>query len=264
MKERILVADDERELRDVLIGFLKGEGYEVDGAEDGEAALALLRETAYDLVLTDLRMPKLDGVGLLKEGLALYPDLLVVVMTGFATIESAVDAIRAGAYDYLSKPVRIAELSEKIKRALEKRNLKLENQFLRSQLKRKYRFENIIGNSEAMVEVFKLVEKVANSATTVLITGESGTGKELVARAIHFNGPRKNRQMVSVNCAAMADNLLESELFGHVRGAYTDAHAPRMGRFEQADRGTLFLDEVGNMSQPLQVKLLRVLQEKAF
>ena len=264
MTARILVADDERELRDILVSFLRGEGYEVDGFEDGEAALAALRGTAYDLLLTDLRMPRLDGVGLLQAAIELYPDLLVVVMTGFATIESAVEAMRLGAYDYLAKPVRIAELSQVIQRALEKRNLRLENQFLKSQLKRKYRFDNIVGNSEPMVEVFKLVEKVANSTTTVLITGESGTGKELIAKAIHFNGPRKTRPLVSVNCGAITDTLLEDELFGHVKGAYTDAHGVRLGRFEQANTGTLFLDEVGNMSQPLQVKLLRVLQEKTF
>jgi len=261
---RILVVDDERELRDLIAGFLRDEGYEVDGFEDGEAALAALRGTAYDVVLTDLRMPKLDGVELLREALAIYPDLLVIVMTGFATIESAVEAMRLGAYDYLAKPVRIAELSQVVRRALEKRNLRLENQLLRSQLQRKYRFENIIGNSEAMIEVFKIVEKVANSNTTVLITGESGTGKELVARAIHFNGSRRARNLVSVNCGAISETLLEDELFGHVRGAYTDAHHARLGRFEQADKGTLFLDEIGNMSPALQVKLLRVLQEKTF
>jgi two-component system response regulator PilR (NtrC family) len=262
--ERILVADDERELRDMLVSFLRGEGYEVDGVEDGEAALQALRGTAYDLLLTDLRMPRLDGVELLKEALALYPELLVIMLTGFATVESAVEAMRIGAYHYLQKPVRIAELSEVIKRAIHSRQLKLENEYLRGQLRRRYRFDSIIGNSESMIEVFKVVEKVANSPTTVLITGESGTGKELIARAVHHNGPRKARPMVSVNCGAITDTLLEDELFGHVRGAYTDAHAARVGRFEQADKGTLFLDEVGNMSGPLQVKLLRVLQEKTF
>jgi len=185
-------------------------------------------------------------------------------MTGFATIESAVEAMRFGAYDYLAKPVRIAELSEVIKRAILSRNLRLENQYLRSQLKRKYRFENIVGNSEAMVEVFKLVEKVANSSTTVLITGESGTGKELVARALHRHSPRASKSFIAINTAAIPKDLLESELFGHERGAFTGAQAMRRGRFEQAEGGSLFLDEIGDMPQDLQTRLLRVLSDGQF
>jgi DNA-binding NtrC family response regulator len=264
MNEHILVVDDDDRVRDVIVEFLRREGMVVDSFKNPLEALRSVQKTAYDIILTDVRMPEMDGHGLLKRIMELYPDCIVIMMTGYGTIENAVEAMKAGAYDYILKPIRLVELRALLRNAVEKKNLRLENLQLSSQLKKKYRFDNIVGTDEKMIAVFKLVEKVASTTSTVLVTGESGTGKELIARAIHYNSPRKDKAMISVNCGALSETLLEDELFGHVRGAFTSALSARPGRFELANFGTLFLDEIGNMSQNLQIKLLRVLQEKKF
>jgi DNA-binding NtrC family response regulator len=264
MNEHILVVDDDDRIRDVIVEFLRREGMVVDNFKNPVEALRSIHKTAYDIILTDVRMPEMDGCGLLKRIMELYPECVVIMMTGYGTIENAVEAMKAGAYDYILKPIRLVELRVLLRNAVEKRNLRLENLQLSTQLKKKYQFDNIVGTDEKMIDVFKLVEKVASTASTVLVTGESGTGKELIARAIHYNSPRKDKPMINVNCGALSESLLEDELFGHVRGAFTSALSARPGRFELANFGTLFLDEIGNMSQNLQVKLLRVLQEKKF
>jgi DNA-binding NtrC family response regulator len=203
-------------------------------------------------------------VDLLEETLARYPEIVGIVITGFGTIETAVQAIKKGAYNYLTKPFKLVELSIMVRKGLKERTLRFENQYLRSQLNSKYAFDNIVGTGRSMAKIFELVHAVAGLTSTVLIQGETGTGKELIAKAIHFNSPRRDRKMVSINCGAIPETLLESELFGHVRGAFTGAVGNRIGRFEQANNGTIFLDEIGNMPQTLQVKLLRVLQEREF
>lgn len=262
--ENILLVDDEAELRQGLAAYLGEEGFEVFQAASGEEALAQLRENAFDILITDMKLPGLDGNGVLQGALELYPEIIGIIITGYGTVESAVQAMKNGAYDYISKPFQLLEMSLLLKQALEKRRLKEENAYLKTQLKEKYRFENIIGNSRPMLEIYSLVETIASTNSTVLITGETGTGKELIAKAIHYNSQRKDQKIVSINCGAIPETLLESELFGHVKGAFTGAHQTRIGRFEQAHKGTVFLDEIGNMSPSLQVKLLRVLQEREF
>ena len=263
-RENILVVDDEIELREAISAYLSQEGYEVQQASSGEEALDLLKKNAFDILITDMKLPGLDGNTVLQEALAIYPEIIGIIITGYGTVESAVQAMKSGAYDYIAKPFQLVEISVLIKQALERRRLKEENAYLKTQLKEKYRFESIIGNSKPMQEIFQLVETIAVTNSTVLITGETGTGKELIAKAIHFNSQRKDQKIVSINCGAIPETLLESELFGHVKGAFTGAHQTRIGKFEQAQRGTIFLDEIGNMSPSLQVKLLRVLQEREF
>jgi len=263
-KSRILVVDDEADARTVLQDILERAGYEVQVCSSGEEAVQAVQGAPFDILLTDLRMPKMDGIQVLEAVRQINPDLVGIILTGYGTIETAVRAMKVGAFEYLTKPFKVDEVLIVVKRALEYRNLQRENQSLRRQLRRKYRFENLIGTSEAMQQVYTLIEKVADSDSTVLIYGESGTGKELVARTIHYNSPRRNRPLIPVNCGAIPEDLLESEMFGHERGAFTGATAMRMGRFELADGGTIFLDEIGDMSPSLQVKLLRVLQEKSF
>jgi DNA-binding NtrC family response regulator len=262
--ETILIVDDEITLREAIAEYLTQEGYEVQQASSGEEALALLKQTVFDILITDMKLPGVDGNTVLQECLSIYPEIIGIIITGFGTVESAVQAMKNGAYDYIAKPFQLVEISLLVKQALERRRLKEENAYLRTQLKEKYRFENIIGNSKVMQEIFQLVETISSTNSTVLITGETGTGKELVAKAIHFNSQRRDQKIVSINCGAIPETLLESELFGHVKGAFTGAHQTRLGRFEQAHKGTIFLDEIGNMSQALQVKLLRVLQEREF
>jgi DNA-binding NtrC family response regulator len=262
--ESILVVDDEAQLREGIVSYLNQEGYEIQQASTGEDALALLKETPFDILITDMKLPGVDGNTVLQEALSIYPDLIGIIITGYGTVESAVQAMKNGAYDYIAKPFQLMEVSLLVRQALERRRLKLENAYLKTQLKEKYRFENIIGNSKPMQEIFQLVETIAATNSTVLITGETGTGKELIARAIHFNSLRKDQKIVSINCGAIPETLLESELFGHVKGAFTGAHQTRIGRFEQAHKGTIFLDEIATMSPALQVKLLRVLQEREF
>jgi two-component system, NtrC family, response regulator HydG len=261
---RVLVADDEASSRSGLQTLLRQEGFDVTVAEDGYKALGRLEEIGPDVLLTDLNMPGLDGIELLRKARALYPDLIVILMTGFAGVETAVQAMREGAEDYLTKPLQIDELVIVVNRALERRELRSETVELRARLRDKLSFDNIIGTSPAMQAVFKTIEQVAPSKASVLITGESGTGKELVAEAIHQHSARASAPFVKLHCAALAESILESELFGHEKGAFTGSVARREGRFKQADGGTLFLDEIGEISPTLQVKLLRFLQERTF
>jgi len=261
---RILVVDDEATQRELVCGYLKKQGFEVFSAPSAERALELFRQEPVELILTDQRMPNLSGLDLLRAAQAINPETSVIVMTAYGNIESAVAAMKAGAADYLTKPLHLEELLQKIQRIRERCRLYEENRELREELKERHRIEGIIGESGQMLEVISLVQRVAPSEATVLIRGESGTGKELIAKAIHYASPRAARPLVRINCAALPENLLESELFGHERGAFTGAIAARKGRFELADGGTLFLDEIGDLPLHLQAKLLRVLQEREF
>lgn len=261
-KSRVLVVDDEPNARSALSEILAEEGFAVETAADGFKALARYEELGADVVLTDLKMPGMDGVELMGKLREKDPELQVIVMTAFGAIETAVAAMQSGAAHYLTKPLNADELVLVVKRALATSELRREATTLKSQLTERYRFENIIGNAPEMQEVFKSIAQVAPSRATVLIGGESGTGKELVAAAIHHRSPRKDKPFIRLHCAALAESLLESELFGHERGAFTGADRRREGRFEQADGGTLFLDEIGDITPSTQVKLLRVLQER--
>jgi len=261
---KVLVVDDESETRKFFSEFLTHEGFEVDTGQDGEIAIHMIDQDYYDVALIDLNMPKVDGMSVLKHLVENSPDSIGIILTGYATIKNAVEAMKAGAFDYLSKPVKMDEVLMVIKRALELRNLKRENLALKKQLKKKYRFENFIGDSLQMGKVFRIIEKVADTDSTILILGESGTGKELVAKAIHYHSMRRDKPLIPVNCGAIPEELLESELFGHEKGAFTNAIRTRLGRFELANGGTIFLDEIAEMSPHLQVKLLRVLQEQEF
>jgi DNA-binding NtrC family response regulator len=263
-REQVLVVDDEEELRNAIVEILTLDGFEVEQASSAEEATGKLAQTAYDVLITDHNLPGKTGVELLEETLVRYPEIIGVVITGYGTIETAVNAIKKGAYNYLTKPFKLVELPIMVRKGLKERHLRFENQYLRKQLDEKYGFSNIIGTGRAMKGIFELVDTIAGLNSTVLIQGETGTGKELIAKAIHFNSPRKDQKLVSINCGAIPENLLESELFGHVKGAFTGAVQTRIGRFEQANAGTIFLDEIGNMPVSLQVKLLRVLQEREF
>ena len=258
----LLVVDDEKAQRDILTVILEGEGYTVETASNVSQALSAYRNRPADVVLTDLSMPERDGLTLLEELLKLDPEALVILVTAYGTIGSAVQAMKKGAFDYLAKPVDREELLITIARAFERLHLVTENRQLQQQLHETFRVENIIGHHPLMEEVARVIKKVATSQATVLITGESGTGKELVARALHVHSPRAHRPFRALNCAAVPETLIESELFGHEKGAFTGAQARRIGLFEAVDQGTLFLDEIGDLSPPLQAKLLRVLQEK--
>ena len=260
----ILVVDDSSAVRENLRELLTAEGYEVDSCADGRVALQMLQGHIYDVVLTDLSMPELDGMAVLSYLVDHFPETSCIIITGYGTIKTAVDAMRLGAYDYLCKPVESQEILMVIARALEHQRLRRENIRLKKQLREKFGFDNIIGSSEAMCQIFDVIRKVADTDSTVLILGESGTGKELVARAIHYHGQRQTNPLIPVNCAAIPEDLLESELFGHEKGAFTHAIRTRIGRFEQAHGGTIFLDEIGDMSPTLQVKILRVLQDRQF
>ena len=260
-KTRILVVDDDDNLRWVLQTQLEDASYEVAAAADGAAALASIQEFRPSLVLTDLKMPGMSGLELLERIRAEETDLPVIVITAFGTIQSAVEAVKAGAYDYLTKPIDYDDLLLGIRRALEHTHLIQEVRSLRESLDRKYGFENIIGHSEALVSVLEMAGRAARSNSTILIRAETGTGKELLARAIHFNSLRKEKPFVTINCGAIPRELLESELFGHVKGSFTGAMANKKGRIEIADGGTLFLDEIGEMPMELQVKLLRLVQQ---
>lgn len=263
-KQHILVVDDEEDLRQIIVELLTLEGFDVESVATAEEASEKLARTAYDVLVTDLMLPGKSGVDLMEDTLVRSPETIVIMMTGYATIETAVDAMKRGAYDYLSKPFKLIELPVMIRKGLTESQLRFENQYLRSQLRAKYSFNNIIGTGPAMHRVFELVETIAGLTSTVLVQGETGTGKELIAKAIHFNSPRRDQKLVSINCGAIPENLLESELFGHTKGAFTGAVQTRIGRFEQASGGTIFLDEIGTMPLNLQVKLLRVLQEREF
>jgi two-component system, NtrC family, response regulator PilR len=261
----ILIVDDERPLCDLLKMALEEKGYAVQVAHDAEPALAILKTTTVDLVLSDIRMPGMSGLELLKSVKEIDITIPVILMTAYGTIESAVQAMRDGAYHYLLKPFdKLDTLELTVAQALQWRRLLVENQYLRQEVDSQYPYKQIIGSSPAIHQTFELIRRVAPTSSTVLITGESGTGKELVARAIHEASPRKSKPMVKVNCVAIPDTLLESELFGHVRGAFTDAISNRLGKFELADNSTIFLDEIGDMSLMLQSKILRALQEREF
>ena len=261
---RVLVVDDEPAQRELVGGFLRKQGFEVAEAPDGRTALERFRKEPFDLLLTDQRMPGLSGLELLEAARAVTPAVSMIIMTAYGTIETAVAAIKGGAADYLTKPLNLDELLHRIAQVRERQRLIMENRELREALQERHRVEGIIGESGRMQEVLSLVRRVAGSDATILIQGESGTGKELTARAIHYASPRAGAPLVSVNCAALPETLLESELFGHEKGAFTGAVAARKGRFELADGGSLFLDEIGDLPLHLQVKLLRVLQEREF
>ncbi|HWQ54746.1 MAG TPA: sigma-54 dependent transcriptional regulator [Bryobacteraceae bacterium] len=260
-RQRILVVDDDESLRWVTQVQLQQAGYDVAAADDGERALELLRDAPFDLVVTDLRMPGISGLDLLKNVRAEFPETSVIVMTAFGTVETAVEAMKAGAFDYVTKPVNPDELKLAAGRALEHVALREEVRSLRASLDRKYGFENILGRSSTLLQVLDMASRAARAASTVLVRGETGTGKELLAKAIHQNSPRKDRPFVTINCGAIPRELLESELFGHARGAFTGAVTNRRGQVETADTGTLFLDEIGELPAELQVKMLRLVQQ---
>ena len=262
---RVLVVDDERSMRELLSIVLRRDGYEVLVAEDGLAAVELLKRNRVDILITDIRMPQMNGVDLLREAKRISPDIVSIVMTAFASTETAVEALRLGAADYVHKsPNAASELRLRVGRELDRKRLQQENVLLKRVMRASHQFSNIIGASSTMLAVFQLVETIAPTASTVLIFGESGTGKELVARAIHVNSPRRDRPFVAVNCGALSETLLDSELFGHMRGSFTGADSNKKGYIEIAEKGTIFLDEISEMSPMVQVKLLRVLQERKF
>jgi DNA-binding NtrC family response regulator len=261
---RVLIVDDELVVCESCQRILEEEGYESEIALSGMEALQKIKEIPFDIVITDLKMPGMDGMEVLRTLRRDYPDVIVIMITGFSTVDTAVEAMKLGAFDYIPKPFTPDEVTIVVKKALEKRSLLLENIYLRQELQEKYGFGNIVGKSKRMQEIYRIVTKVAPTDSTVLIYGQSGTGKELIARAIHFNSLRREKQFVPVDCAVLSENLLESELFGHVRGSFTGAVTTKPGLFEVADGGTVFLDELGNISLSIQAKLLRVLQEREF
>lgn len=261
---RILVVDDEESIREFFEIMLKREGYEVLTAANGREGLETLKKHQVDLVISDIQMPEMSGLEMLTSVKELDPETLFIMITAFGSTETAVEAMKLGAYDYVQKPFKIDEVKIIIKQALEKRSLKLENQQLKKELGTKYAFDNIIGGAPPMLRIYEMVKRVANTKSSVLITGESGTGKELIARAIHYNGPLKDKPFVTVNCGAIPENLMESEMFGHKKGSFTGAIADKKGLFEVANGGTIFLDELGELPLTMQVKLLRVIQEGTF
>jgi two-component system response regulator PilR (NtrC family) len=264
IKDKILVADDEQSMREFLDIMLKKEGYRVSLASNGEEVAKLVEDDLFDLVLLDIRMPKLDGISALKKIKANTPETIVIMITAYASADTAIKAMKEGAYDYITKPFKVEEIKLIIKNALEKKSLQKENILLKQAVRDRFHFGNIIGQSSKMVALYDLLEKVSPTKTNILITGESGTGKELVAKAIHYNSPRKEKPFVTLNCGAIPEPLIESELFGHMKGAFTDAIATKKGLFEVADEGTMFLDEISELPLLMQVKLLRVLQDKEF
>jgi two-component system response regulator PilR (NtrC family) len=262
MKPRILVVDDEESIREFLNIMLKKEGYEVTCVEDGQKAMDLLKKKTFEMVISDLQMPHVTGLELLKFVKENYPDLLFMLITAFGTTETAVEAMKLGAYDYITKPFKLDEVRINISNALKSKTLESENRTLKRELTKEYSFQNLVGNSAAMHVIYDLIKRVSDSPTNVLITGESGTGKEMIAKAIHYNGPFKDKAFISVNCGAIPESLMESEMFGHKKGSFTGAVVDKAGLFEAADGGTLFLDEVGELPLSIQVKLLRSIQER--
>jgi two-component system response regulator PilR (NtrC family) len=263
-KGRILIVEDEKSMREVLKILLEGEKYEVVSASDGLEGLSYITDDIFDLVITDIKMPKVGGFELLKKAKEISPDTIVIMITAFGTTEAAIDAMKLGAYDYINKPFKIDEIRLIIEKAIEKKRLSEEVSLLRKKVKTTYRLENIIGQSPQMQELFRLIPKIAQSNSNVLIIGESGSGKELVAAALHNLSHRKDRNFVAINCAAFPEGLLESELFGHMRGSFTGAMHNKQGLFEIADSGSIFLDEIGEMPINLQAKILRVLENGSF
>jgi two-component system response regulator PilR (NtrC family) len=262
MKSRILVVDDEESIREFLEIMLKKEGYEVTTAEDGARAKEILTKKSFDMIISDLQMPNVTGIELLKHVKESYPDTVFMLITAFGTTETAVDAMKMGAYDYVTKPFKIDEVRMNIANALRSQNLEVEVRTLKKELVKEYSFQNMVGNSAAMHSIFDLIKRVSQTPTNILVTGESGTGKEVIAKAIHYNGPLKDRPFVTINCGAIPENLMESEMFGHKKGSFTGAIADKQGLFEVANGGTLFLDEVGELPPSIQVKLLRAIQER--
>ena len=263
-KPKILVVDDELSIVEVLKALLKREGYSVTTASDGEEAMEALRKEKFDLMISDIRMRPMDGITLLHKAREMQQHLAVIMMTAYAAVETAVEAMKKGAFDYICKPFKIDELKLTVKRALSYEHALAENEELKKNLQDKYHFQNLVGDSEPMQAVYAMIEKVARTESTVLILGESGTGKELVAKALHFASRRSDKPFVAVNCAALPETLLESELFGYVKGAFTGANKFKKGLFESADGGTILLDEIGSIPMPMQLTLLRVLQEREF
>lgn len=264
MAFKILVVDDEEIIRDSISYILESEGYEVDRAENGKIAYEKIKEKHFDLVITDIEMPAMKGTELLEKIKTLDPQTAVIIITAFGSLDTAITALRNGASDYILKPVEFDELLIKVKRLFEIKDLLIENKVLREEINRKYDFDNIVGKSPAIKKVFDMIQTVAETDSTVLISGNSGTGKELVARAIHYRSKRKNKPFIAVNCGAISENLIESELFGHKKGAFTGAISDKEGFIKAADGGTLFLDEISEMPPQLQVKLLRAIQEKEY
>jgi len=262
--ETVLIVDDEKNYLVVLSAFLSGEGYETLTAANAQEALQIVETVDLDLVLTDMKMPSMDGIAFLKEIKKMNPELPVLMMTAYGTVEKAVEAMQLGAFNFIQKPFKNETLKQMVDKAVGTYRLVKENRQLVAALESRYRFDDIIGKSKSMRAVFDLIQKVAHTKATVLVTGESGTGKELIAKAIHFNSPRRNKPFIAVSCAALTETLLESELFGHEQGAFTGATAMRKGRFELADGGTLFLDEIGEVPPSVQVKLLRAIEEMRF
>ena len=263
-QKHLLIVDDEGVLRSAIAERLADHGFVVEQAGNGEDALQRLTDFAFDILITDLRLPGIGGREVLDAALERYPEIIAIVITGYGTVKDAVEAIKQGASDFITKPFQFDALLHVLRSAVEQRRLKSENAYLRSQLEERYRIDGLVGSSRIMRDLFQLLETVAATSSTVLITGETGTGKELAARAIHHNSPRRSNRFVALNCSAIPETLLEAELFGHARGAFTGAVGTRQGRVEQAHKGTLVLDEVGTMSPALQAKLLRVLQEREF
>lgn len=261
---KILAVDDERGMRDLLRKVLSKEGYEVITAEDGEEGLNLIKENSFDIVIADLDMPIMNGIEMIKRAKDFDPNITIIIITAYASIESAVEALKLGAYDYLIKPFEIDELKIIVKKAFERINLVTENTYLKQEIEEKFYFPGVVGKSESMKKVIELIDAVSKTDSLVLIEGESGTGKELVAKAIHQNSHRKNNPFIVLNCGALSEGVLESELFGHEKGSFSGAFTQRKGRFELANSGTLFIDEVGELSLSAQTRLLRVLQEKEF
>jgi two-component system response regulator PilR (NtrC family) len=263
-QQKILVIDDEKSMCEFLEIMLKKDGYDVTSTTNGEKALDLIDNNLYSMVLTDVKMPGVDGFEVLRKTKEVSPDTVVIMITAYGSPEGAVTAIKEGAYDYITKPFRVEEVKLTIKKSLERSDLIRENIRLRQEVEERYKFWNLIGKSPKMQRVYELVEKVSETKANVLITGESGTGKELVAKAVHYNSARKDQSFVTLNCGAIPENLLESELFGHMKGSFTGAIANKRGLLEMAEGGTLFMDEIGELPLPLQVKLLRVIQEREF
>ncbi len=262
MKARVLVVDDEESIREFLNIMLRKEGYDVTCVEDGQKAIDILKKKSFEMIISDLQMPHVTGLELLKFVKENYPDLLFMLITAFGTTETAVEAMKAGAYDYITKPFKLDEVRINIANALRSKTLETENRSLKKELTKEYSFQNLVGNSPVMHAIYDLIKRVSDTPTNVLITGESGTGKEMIAKAIHYNGLLKDRAFMSVNCGAIPETLMESEMFGHKKGSFTGAHVDKTGIFEAADGGTLFLDEIGELPLTIQVKLLRAIQER--
>ena len=264
MKQRILVVDDEESIREFLEIMLRKEGYEVTTAEDGAVALDIIKKKSFDLIISDLQMPNKTGLELLRDVRDIAPATVFMMITAFGTTETAVEAMKMGAYDYITKPFKIDEVRINIGNALRSQHLETENRSLKRVLEQEYSFQNLVGNSESMHQVFEMIKRVSQAPTNVLVTGESGTGKEVIEKAIHYNGPLKDKPFVPVNCGAIPETLMESEMFGHKKGSFTGAVSDKVGLFEAADGGTIFLDEVGELPVTIQVKLLRAIQERVI